>query len=606
MNLEKIETARPIKLVASVLNDLKPAPVGPRVSSSPAEGAPLKIGPTSQSAAPQQSARTPIPTAPPILSGRPATADAAPKAEATRSTKSAQRMATVGRSDSPQPAAPTPEHRTAEMTPRETTAAARAQPSPQLQPPSPQSASSNQPTQQAPIQQQQQLSRTALDSALPRKLPTLSERPYSLAATQNGTPESKADRVLQNPASNVVNSNRRTTIPQATASIANQQQSTRPVPPSQATPITTSPPLERPPLNRDMLNLENTLKPSRPNPRLQPSVDGKRIGSHTKAEPAQPPHARGPHTPQIRPEQHRRSPQGSTPVQSNSAQTKPMPQAQAAPILKPGPLNPPVSPQPGAARQPVIPPQSGPPQPLMPQPPPVPLLPAVTVAAAAPAVLQRLPDQANLAIPAESIARTTSLQPAPDMGMRASSFADRLVTAVPSQPPPTANPAAAPQAPIATASPEMQAMVQVLTRPPGPESAELLRPNQPAATDQATQDASSDDAADDPSADRPDLRLDLIAAPQDRNGGGFAASGPNDPEAAENDALIAEADLSVLGFFRLETRPAQHGLAVVIRHAEPLDPSGLEALGVAAEVEAQKYGVNARVKFRYEPDLEPA
>jgi hypothetical protein len=149
-------------------------------------------------------------------------------------------------------------------------------------------------------------------------------------------------------------------------------------------------------------------------------------------------------------------------------------------------------------------------------------------------------------------------------------------------------------------------MVQVLTRPPGPESAELLRPNQPAATDQATQDASSDDAADDPSADPPDLRLDLIAAPQDRNGGGFAASGPNDPEAAENDALIAEADLSVLGFFRLETRPAQHGLAVVIRHAEPLDPSGLEALGVAAEVEAQKYGVNARVKFRYEPDLEPA
>ena len=157
---------------------------------------------------------------------------------------------------------------------------------------------------------------------------------------------------------------------------------------------------------------------------------------------------------------------------------------------------------------------------------------------------------------------------------------------------------AAPQP--AQAAPEMQAVVQVLTRPPGPETADLLRTPQPAALEQQAANA-----ADDPDADVPDLRLDLIAAPLDRNGGGYRYDQSNSADAAENDALIAEADLSVIGFFRLETRPAAQGLNVVIRHAEPLNAAGLEALGAAAEAEAQRFGVQAQVKFRHEPEIEP-
>lgn len=151
----------------------------------------------------------------------------------------------------------------------------------------------------------------------------------------------------------------------------------------------------------------------------------------------------------------------------------------------------------------------------------------------------------------------------------------------------------------------MQAVVQVLTRLPGPETADLLRTSQPAALEQQAANADTENAADDPDADVPDLRLDLIAAPLDRNGGGYRYDQSNGADTAENDALIAEADLSVLGFFRLETRPAAQGLNVVIRHAEPLNAAGLEALGAAAEAEAQRFGVQARVKFRHEPELEP-
>jgi hypothetical protein len=107
--------------------------------------------------------------------------------------------------------------------------------------------------------------------------------------------------------------------------------------------------------------------------------------------------------------------------------------------------------------------------------------------------------------------------------------------------------------------------------------------------------------------DVPDLRLDLIAAPLDRNGGGYRYDQSNGADTAENDALIAEADLSVLGFFRLETRPAAQGLNVVVRHAESLNAAGIEVLGAAAEAEAeaQRFGVQDRVKFRHEPELEP-
>jgi hypothetical protein len=67
---------------------------------------------------------------------------------------------------------------------------------------------------------------------------------------------------------------------------------------------------------------------------------------------------------------------------------------------------------------------------------------------------------------------------------------------------------------------------------------------------------------------------------------------------------LPEADLSVLGFFRLETRSAAQGLNVVIRHAEPFNAAGLEALDAAAEAEAQRFGVQPPVKFRHEPELE--
>lgn len=73
----------------------------------------------------------------------------------------------------------------------------------------------------------------------------------------------------------------------------------------------------------------------------------------------------------------------------------------------------------------------------------------------------------------------------------------------------------------------------------------------------------------------------------------------------EPEALIAEADLSAMGLFRLETRPAPGGFAIVIRHAEMHDERVLAALGDAAAAEAERYGVRVRVRSEYDPTLRP-
>lgn len=138
----------------------------------------------------------------------------------------------------------------------------------------------------------------------------------------------------------------------------------------------------------------------------------------------------------------------------------------------------------------------------------------------------------------------------------------------PPAPPPMASPAALPQQPQAPfaangqptpppvqPSPEMQAVVQVLTRAPGPETADLIRASQPVTTEQQAANGDAGIAAEDPNADPPDLRLNLIAAPLDRNGGGYHNDRRHDADTGETDALIAEADLSVLGFFQAGDMP---------------------------------------------------
>lgn len=287
-----------------------------------------------------------------------------------------------------------------------------------------------------------------------------------------------------------------------------------------------------------------------------------------------------------------------TPAAPAQVEVRPAP---APPNLNPPPASSPTTPATPMA-QPVQPPNIAP-APV--QPPVQPLGPIVSRIPETPPIPQ--PTQAPISTePTRAAASSGQSQPAPIPAAPASApsalttpppavISDRATT------PPPVQPAPQPAQP----SPEMQAVVQVLTRPPGPETADLLRTNQPAALEQQATNADAENAIDDPDADVPDLRLDLIAAPLDRNGSGYRYDQSNGADTAENDALIAEADLSVLGSFRLETRPAAQGLNVVIRHAEPLNAAGLEALGAAAEAEAQRFGVQARVKFRHEPDLEP-
>lgn len=116
-----------------------------------------------------------------------------------------------------------------------------------------------------------------------------------------------------------------------------------------------------------------------------------------------------------------------------------------------------------------------------------------------------------------------------------------------------------------------------------------------------------------PAADRPgdnspppplfrlDMPIGALAEPDWR----FDEPPPQRLPAPDDEALVAEADFSVLGLFRLETRPAPGGFAVVVRHAAPLDDAGLDALGDAVATEAERYGVRARVRFSFDPTLRP-
>lgn len=162
--------------------------------------------------------------------------------------------------------------------------------------------------------------------------------------------------------------------------------------------------------------------------------------------------------------------------------------------------------------------------------------------------------------------------------------------------------ATTPSLTLLTPSPEMQAIVQVLTRPPGTEAVEFIRTLQTISADLTV--ASVDASVDEPGADPPDLCLDLIASSLNQSMGALE-DGAADPTLKNGDeALIAEAELSVLGFFRLETREMLGGFTVIIRHAEPLDADGLETLGGAAMAEAERYGVRARVRFVHDPELD--
>jgi hypothetical protein len=172
------------------------------------------------------------------------------------------------------------------------------------------------------------------------------------------------------------------------------------------------------------------------------------------------------------------------------------------------------------------------------------------------AELTRVAASSGQAQPAQIPAMAASASSA-SAAPQAALITDRAAAPLPAQLEQAANVApaqAAPQPP--QDSPEMQAVVQVLTRPPGTETSDLLRTPQPATLEQQAANADTKNAADDPDADVPDLRLDLIAAPLDRNGNGYRCDQSNGADTAENNPLIAEADLSVLGYFRLEARPA--------------------------------------------------
>ena len=148
----------------------------------------------------------------------------------------------------------------------------------------------------------------------------------------------------------------------------------------------------------------------------------------------------------------------------------------------------------------------------------------------------------------------------------------------------------------------MAAIVQTLTRLPlpdlGSEAARAAAPPAPAAAPAA--DASGDDGPPPPL-----FRLDLPIGTMPERDWTFDEPPPRRLPHPDDDALVAEADFSVLGLFRLETRPAPGGFAVVVRHAAPLGASGLEDLGDAVAAEAERYGVRARVRFSFDPTLRP-
>ena len=146
-------------------------------------------------------------------------------------------------------------------------------------------------------------------------------------------------------------------------------------------------------------------------------------------------------------------------------------------------------------------------------------------------------------------------------------------------------------------APDAAAIVRLLTRaatmetaPEGPRSAPL--PSQGATTD-----------PDGPA--QPTFRTD-IAAPTDYDRDWiFEEPAPNLVVPEEDEAMIAEATLSEIGLFRLETRAAATGYAVLVRHAEPQPDDALRALADSVAIESERFGVRARIRFTFDPALRP-
>lgn len=103
----------------------------------------------------------------------------------------------------------------------------------------------------------------------------------------------------------------------------------------------------------------------------------------------------------------------------------------------------------------------------------------------------------------------------------------------------------------------------------------------------------------------PTVRPDLAYPGLDRPDWDFDEPAPRTFQRGGDDAMIAEADLSRLGLFRLETRTMAGGFAMVVRHAEPLGGAGLDRLAEAVAAEATRFGVRARVRFSFDPTLRP-
>ena len=97
----------------------------------------------------------------------------------------------------------------------------------------------------------------------------------------------------------------------------------------------------------------------------------------------------------------------------------------------------------------------------------------------------------------------------------------------------------------------------------------------------------------------------MLAPHADLSDWEFEDAPPTRLDGEPEDATIAEADLSAIGLFRLETRPVAGGFAVVVRHAEALADYRLEMLGASVAAEAERFGVGARVRFVHDPALRP-
>ncbi len=145
----------------------------------------------------------------------------------------------------------------------------------------------------------------------------------------------------------------------------------------------------------------------------------------------------------------------------------------------------------------------------------------------------------------------------------------------------------------------MAAIVQALSRPPTDEAAITTSrpapPPQPPTTGAATDDPPPSLIV------RPEAPYPLLQ-PYDWT---YDEAPPRRLDGGEDEALIAEAQFSVLGLFRMETRAVTGGFAVVVRHADLVTDARLGALADAVASEADRYGVRARVRFTYDPTLRP-